>query len=92
MSTTPETGLPDFTRKVAYICTDGGNVCTLIDATFEKHEGRLFLVGKVAPTSTVADWFAGVRYAVAWDAVLQYAVFDSIEDYAVRVGRYEAAE
>src|SRR5262245_11662858 len=54
----------------------------LSDCFLETRAGRLFLVGMGQPSRQGAkEWTAGVRQAIAWDAVEEYLVFQSPQDY-----------
>jgi hypothetical protein len=60
---------------------------------FEVRESRLFLVGtSLAEQRTSESWLDGVRRAIAWDAVDEYLLFDTPDDYYARrsVGAAEA--
>lgn len=47
---------------------------------------RVFLVGR-APQ--LAGWLAGVELGVSWDAVIQYMIFESREDYEQRAASHK---
>jgi len=52
---------------------------------FEMREGRLFLVGSsMASQRSTEAWTDGVRRAVAWDAIDEYLLFDTPDDYYSR--------
>lgn len=80
--------MPDFEGKaVTFYLTNVSPDCasTLDSPRFELHAGRLFAVG-YSVSSNANDWTAGAYVCVAWDQVSYYIVFDSAEDFAVRVG------
>jgi hypothetical protein len=54
---------------------------------FEIQGDRVFLTGEFAEGVSADDWAAGVRTAIAWDAVEQYLVFDSYDDYMSRASQ-----
>jgi hypothetical protein len=54
---------------------------------FQKQGGRLFVVGTIPRGATTSDWALGVQCAVAWSAVTDYMVFDSVEDYRRRLAK-----
>ena len=56
-------------------------------AAFEIQGDRVFLTGEVAGGGAADDWAAGVRTAIAWDAVEQYLIFDSYDDYMNRASQ-----
>jgi hypothetical protein len=54
----------------------------LKDCMLETRGSRLFLVGTSVPVQpAVTEWTDGVRRAIAWDAVDDYLLFDSPDDY-----------
>lgn len=54
--------------------------------SFETHRGRLFLSGTNVPARPeMYDWTVGIRRLVAWDAVEEYMIFDSVEQYHSRL-------
>jgi hypothetical protein len=68
----------------------GGPPIVLKDCMLETRGSRLFLVGTSVPVQpAVTEWTDGVRRAIAWDAVDDYLLFDSPEDY---YGRCQAAQ
>ena len=81
---------PDLGDKVVLIYLtnqcDENNV-VLEQARFEMQGDKLFIVGVFAEGTTANDWATGVHTAVAWGNVEQYLVFDSLEDYFVRLVR-----
>lgn len=82
--------VPDFTGKVLSIVLKGAEWTRAIqDPHFELQCGRLFLVGTSPREASTRDWIAGSRYAVAWDSVLDYAVFDSVDEYLDRLRRFD---
>jgi hypothetical protein len=57
----------------------------LSDCMLETRGGRLFLVGTSQPTQrSVSEWCDGVRRAIAWDAVEEYFLLDSPDDFYSR--------
>lgn len=78
---------PDFSGKVLALTTGSdGEGLVLASPRWERQEGRLFLVGIVPPQAGI--WASGATGAVAWDAVLDYLVFDSAEAYAKSAARH----
>jgi hypothetical protein len=68
----------------------GGPPVVLKDCMLETRGNRLFLVGtSVSSQPAVTEWTDGVRRAIAWDAVDDYLLFDSPDDY---YGRCKAAQ
>jgi hypothetical protein len=43
---------------------------------------RLFFVGVIPRNATTNDWAIEKKSAIAWDAVTDYIIFDSEEQYA----------
>lgn len=82
-------GLPDFSGKVVVLyiynaprgCEDG---VVLEYPSFEKREGRTFLTGRI-PEVEGQEWVSNLQSAVAWESVIHYLIFNSIEDYKKRV-------
>jgi hypothetical protein len=67
----------------------GGPPIVLKECMLETRGNRLFLVGtSVSVQPAVTEWTDGVRRAIAWDAVDDYLLFDSPDDY---YGRCQAA-
>src|SRR5438046_9523706 len=57
----------------------------LSDCFLEARGNRLFLVGTSQPAQrSRSEWSDGVRRAIAWDAVEEYFLFDTLEDYYAR--------
>lgn len=60
----------------------GGPPIVLKECMLETRGSRLFLVGTSVPAQpAVMEWTDGVRRALAWDAVDDYLLFDSPDDY-----------
>ena len=58
----------------------------LSDCILETRGGRMFLVGTGVPAqTTVKEWTDGARRAIAWDAVDEYLLFQSPDDYYERM-------
>ena len=73
---------PDFTGKTLSITIieDEGNF-DITDPYFEMQAGRLFLIGTVPPKSTNSGWTVNKKFAIAWERVERYVVFDSVSDF-----------
>ena len=77
---------PDFKGKVLSVALKGMSCTRAIhDPHFEMQCGRLFLVGRSPKEGSTKDWVAGLHYAIAWDSVMDYAVFDSLYEYLERL-------
>src|SRR5439155_4606617 len=64
----------------------------LRECLLETRGGRLFLVGTSIPAQrAVQEWTDGVRRAIAWDAVDEYFLFDSPEEFYMRAHAAAAA-
>jgi hypothetical protein len=84
-----KTGLPDFTNKVVSVSIAGQDDGRCLEhPSWETYGGRLFLVGTVPRGGSTNDWCGGVPSAVAWEAVTDYLVFDSAEQYLERLRIY----
>lgn len=60
----------------------------LSGCNFETQSGRLFLSGTNVPHAPDSyTWTDGIRRLVAWDAVEDYMVFDTVEHYHSRLLR-----
>ena len=84
--------LPDFAGKVVvlYMSNDTDpqqSGSTMVDGEFELQGGKLFLRGMIPEGVTDSDWAAGVEMAVAWEHVVEYLVFESMDEYFERVQR-----
>ena len=81
-----KTKFPDFTDKaVSFVLIGEENSRLLVDAHFESHAGRLFVVGTSPPGASERDWTAGLDEVLAWDRVQEYIVFDSADHYFERL-------
>jgi len=88
--------LPSFRGKVLTIyfldrATSGDTGSIIEDPRWEQQAGRLFLVGTVPHGVSPGDWNGGLVSAVAWDAIAEYTVFDSIDEYRQRVDHARAS-
>lgn len=72
--------LPNFSGKTVSFSTVG-SILVLENPELREEGGRLFAMGTIPRGATTSDWALGVRSAVAWSAVTDYMVFDSVEDY-----------
>src|SRR5689334_179744 len=82
--------LPDFTNKVVSVSIAGEDDGRCLEhPRWETQGGRLFLIGTVPRGASTNDWCGGIRSAVAWEAVTDYLVFDSAEQYLGRLKVYE---
>ncbi len=80
--------LPNLEGKILliYLMHSGGEHFTVIEQPrFDLQGDRLFLVGRLAPYK--GGWGHGLPTAVAWDAVQQYFVFESLEQLEKELGR-----
>ncbi len=80
---------PDFSGKVVAceLSTKPDIPFTVIEEpTFEMQGGRVFLTGMTPHGVNDDDWCAGAPCAVAWDSVLVYYVFESLEDLEEKTG------
>jgi hypothetical protein len=48
--------------------------------------GRVFLLGRIPLGVNEVDWCAGAICGVAWDEVVSYYLFDSVDDYLEKTG------
>ncbi|MFW5640507.1 MAG: hypothetical protein ACOC0H_05025 [Thermodesulfobacteriota bacterium] len=59
----------------------------LREARFDIQADRVFIVGRFCEGATANDWATDVGTAISWDAVEQYLIFDSLEDYFSRASQ-----
>jgi len=65
----------------------------LSDCFLETRGERMFIVGAGMSTHQGApEWTDGARRSVAWDAVEEYLLFDTPEDYYTRAKQMSASE
>jgi len=86
--------VPGLRGKTVVVFTRGNSTTPLVldGCILETRGNRLFLAGASMPTHKgQPDWTEGIRRAVAWDAVEQYLLFDSPEDYYARAEAPEPA-
>jgi hypothetical protein len=80
--------VPDFTGRAVLVWTRNRPLVSpmiLTDCRFERQGGRLFLLGTSRSSrSWLTEWDDGTLRAVAWDAVDDYLVFDSLAAYFAR--------
>ena len=71
------------TKTVAVLTrTRTGYPAVLRDCFLETRGNRLFLVGtSITAQKGQPEWTDGVRRAIAWDAIDEYFLFDSPDDY-----------
>ena len=84
-----ETELPDFQGKVVLLylsnppqTLDAGTLLEYVE--FRRFGSKLFLVGRV-PEVDDSQWVSRLQSGVAWDSVVNYFIFDSHEDYKLRM-------
>jgi len=81
-----KTIVPNFKDKVLYLVLTGRDSSRAIaNPRFELQCGRLFLVGTSPPDASDKNWVTGLQYAVAWDSIMDYIVFDSLAEYRRRL-------
>lgn len=77
-----EKQFPDFSGKCLSIATDDGeNSHDLFNPSFEYQGNRLFIVGTIPEGSTESGWTDGCIGAVAWDRVVEYAIFKDLDSF-----------
>jgi hypothetical protein len=65
----------------------------LADCLLETRGERLFLVGSgISARLGAKEWTDGVRRSIAWDAVEEYMIFESNEDYYQRAAATPATD
>ncbi len=78
--------LPNFTGKTVSFSTTSSTLA-VENPHFEMQGDRLFVVGTVPKGASNSDWAIGVPCAVAWSAVEDYMVFESVQDYTKRLAK-----
>lgn len=78
----------DFTGKVVSFSTAEDSLA-MVDAKFMTQENRLFIVGVIPKGATKNDWAEGRPCAISWDAVTDYMVFDSEDQYVELISKSE---
>ncbi len=82
---------PDFTNKTVSFSTEDSTLA-VNSPRFEIQGGRLFVVGTIPKGAATCDWAENRPCAVAWDAVTDYIVFDSVEQYIELLAKSESKE
>ncbi len=89
-------GIPGSPGATLVVQTRGrslANPIVLGDFHFETQGSRLFLVGVRQPCSRHQPcWTDVARCCIAWDAVEEYMIFDSLTDYHDRLALPDTAE
>ncbi len=81
---------PNFGGKLVSLSIAGDSHTYAMErARLESQADRVFLVGIVPRGGSSGDWSEGAACAVAWDAVTDYLVFDSVEHYQKRLAKFE---
>jgi hypothetical protein len=77
----PESDVPNVAGKIIAVRYGSGNdEYAYIEASqFEVQAGRLFLVGTTI-TTQLANEVEGIRFCVAWERVVAYYEFESLQD------------
>jgi hypothetical protein len=88
----PEDILPDFKRKVVHLqLSEAGLSWSVTDATFERQGDRLFLVGNPITQSVDSPkWWQGEKICVAWDKVVYYLLYSSVQEFRACMTRSKA--
>jgi hypothetical protein len=81
---------PNFSGKLVSLSIAGDSYTYAMEqARFESQAGRVFLVGIVPRGGSNGNWSQGAGCAVAWDAVTDYLVFESVEHYQTGLAKFE---
>jgi hypothetical protein len=86
-------GLPDFDGKIVILylsnaprgCEDG---ILMEYPHFIQRNEKLFISGRV-PEVEGQEWISSTQASVAWDSVIHYIEFKSIEDYRRRLVQFK---
>jgi hypothetical protein len=61
----------------------------LSECVFKRFGERLFLVGTaVSIPRSGTDWTEGLRHWIAWDAIAEFVVFESMDEFRTRQARF----
>jgi hypothetical protein len=84
--------VPDFAGKVVAVQMVTPPVSLgLEQARYERHLGKLYLVGRQVANPQSPNWADGAVYYIAPEQIAFFAVFDSLAVYMARVAGHSAA-
>jgi len=83
--------LPDFTGRVVvvYIVAPPTSFA-LEQVRYERHVGKLYLVGRQVADPQRPTWNDGATYHIAPEHIAYFAVFDSADLYRSRIAAFNA--
>ena len=85
--------LPDFAGKVVAIQMVTPQVSLgLEQARYERHLGKLYLVGRQVTNPQSPNWADGAMFYIAPEQISFFAVFDSLQTYLARVAPHSSAQ
>jgi hypothetical protein len=70
--------IPDLVGKIIAVKYGNRQFAYIQEVSFELQAGRRFLVGKTIVTPY--DSASGIRFCIAWDVLMSYYEFDSLEE------------
>jgi len=80
---------PDFAGKVLAVQLGTPPVSlSLEQARYERHLGKLYLVGRQVVIPQYPNWADGATYYIAPEQLSFFAVFDSLDVYLARVASF----
>jgi hypothetical protein len=83
--------LPDFTGRVVGVYVVAPPVSLALEqARYERHLGKLYLVGRQVANPDRPAWDDGVTYYIAPEQIAYFAVFDSLSLYLSRIAGFAA--
>ena len=81
--------LPDFTGRVVVVQMMTPLVSlALADARYERHLGKLYLVGRQVGSPQFPNWADGATHYIAPEHMAFFAVFDSLDLYLSRLAAH----
>lgn len=75
-----------FTNKVVSFSTLDDTL-VIFNPKLENIEGKIFAVGTIPKGITSNNWTKDKQCAVSWEHVVDFMIFESIEDYKQRVAK-----
>ena len=77
---------PDFAGKFVLFTVVGSDHTLGLDNPRIERQCDRWVVAGIVPRGYVSgNWCAGAALAMAWDRIIYYLVFDSVDDYQNRI-------
>jgi hypothetical protein len=82
---------PDFTGKVVTVQLGTPPASLALEQVrYERHLGKLYLVGRQMAVPERPNWADGATYYIAPEQIAYFAVFDSVNLYLARLAAFNA--